>query len=406
MNEGTVLKNVNVLDMRNTTQETIDKIAFIKNVNVILVSQETASFLTGIPCKNLNATAQVPQNVHVQTSMSSVTITQDYLQNLTSPQFLLVMGRLLIGPDVTVDAMESKLAGFVSMGKLICPEQLVGVLHSKAGLMMGGTVGYAQDAHLVANSLVLDDPFLNSLSDATKLVVSGSLRVIDNVTSALIDRKLKSLQVQGSILCRQEHELALRSKLEPAPETLTIIPTGHRFVDGTLTLDEASLQALSHERLFSLADIIIKGDIERSVFDTAIDSLSTVGTILCPSRLKEVLSKKCDMLSSRAILYEGTLWYVDDDRELFADQFEYIDGPMTIFVRADLRVESDVSPQLLLDRIDKIHNLGDILCHPEHVAAIEARLGIRAGDLTVIREQEEEQQDDRPSIGNANYMVL
>ena len=64
MKQGTILKNVNVLDMRNTTKETMDKIELLKNINVILVSPETAGLLTGIPSRGLNATAHVAANTN------------------------------------------------------------------------------------------------------------------------------------------------------------------------------------------------------------------------------------------------------------------------------------------------------------------------------------------------------
>ncbi|MCK5245365.1 hypothetical protein KAR02_00590, partial [Candidatus Bipolaricaulota bacterium] len=137
-----------------------------------------------------------------------------------------------------------------------------------------------------------------------------------------------------------------------------------------------------------------------------LSKLGTLGVILCPITLKDVLKTKCDMLDNRVVLYEGTLWYVDDDRQLLPDQFNYIDGLMTIVVRADLEIASDVSPETILERIHKIHNLGDIICRPEHVPAIEARLGIREGDVVTPKTDEAESADEGPYIGNANVLVL
>ncbi len=79
---------------------------------------------------------------------------------------------------------------------------------------------------------------------------------------------------------------------------------------------------------------------------------------------------------------------------------------MTIVIRADLTIGTDVSAETILERIHKIHNLGDIVCQPEHVPAIEARLGIREGDVTTPKAVETEKTDEGPSIGNANVLVL
>jgi len=406
MDQKTKIKNVNILDMRKTAKETLDTIGFIKNTNVILVSPETAGYLTGIPAKNINTVAEIPADVEIQTCMSHVTVNASYLSSAPSPRFLLVMGRVIVEPDATLELIEAKIAGMVIMGKLICPEAVAGLLQSKAKLLMGSTTTYPEGAVLVANSLVLDDAFLDTLDDGSQLVVTGSLRVVDNVTSELIEQKTQALHAHGSILCRQEHALAIKSKLVGS-RSMTVIPAGHRLVEGALTLDELTLQTLENEQLFCLGDVIINSDVDSQALDRALSKLGTLGVILCPIALKDVLKTKCDMLDNRVVLYEGTLWYVDDDRQLLPDQFNYIDGLMTIVVRADLKIASDVSPETILERIHKIHNLGDIVCQPEHVSAIEARLGIREGDVTTPKKKLEiDVKDEGPSIGNANVLVL
>jgi hypothetical protein len=404
MDQKTILGNVNVLDVRKTPKETFDKLSFIKNVNIVLVSDETAGYLPGIPTKNLNAVAHVPANVEVQTCMSHLTLNTDYFTGFSAPKFLLIMGHAIVEPDVSQELIDEKIDGMVIMGKLVCPASLSGALQSKAKLLMGRTVIYPEDAILVTRSLTLDDAFLNRVPDGAKLVVTGSLRVLDDISPDLIERKLESLQVEGSILCRQECEFVLKSKLAPGCDMI-VIPTAHRLIEGTLTLDPMTLQSVDSESFFGMGDIFISKDTEAEMLDHGVASMKCLGVIVCPSRLKDVLKTKCDMLGNRVVLYDGALWYVDDDRELLPEQFEYIEEPMTIVNRADLTIGSSVPPQTILDRIHKIHNLGDIICQPEHIPAIEARLGLREGDV-VQQETDTDETNEGPTIGNANYLVL
>lgn len=405
MDQKTTVKNVNILDLRKTPKETFDKMRLIENVNLLLVSPETASYLPGIPSRNINAVVEIPAEAETVTCMSHLTINASYLARVASQKFLVVMGRVLVEPDVTPELIDAKLAGMALMGKLICPESVVGQLHSKGAMLMGKTISYPEDAVLVAHSLTLDDAFLQSLDDGSYVVVSGSLRVLDHITNELIERKIKALQAHGRILCRQEHALAIKAKLSNM-ESMTVVPTGHRLVEGALTLDELTLQTLENERLFCMGDIIIENDVDSKALDRAVAKIESMGAILCPARLKDVLKTKCDMLDNRVILYEGALWYVDDDRQLLPDQFDYIDGPMTMVVRGDLKISADVSSQSILDRVAKIHNMGEIECQSAHVPAIEARLGIREGDVTTPKSDEGEEVDEGPSIGNGNIMVL
>ena len=301
MDQKTIIKNVNILDMRKTAKETLDKIGFIKNANVILVSPETAGYLTGIPAKNINTVAEIPADVEIQTCMSHVTINASYLSSAPSPRFLLVMGRVIVEPDATPELIDAKLEGMVIMGKMICPEAVTGLLQSKAKLLMGSTMTYPEDAVLIANSLVLDDAFLNTLEDGSQLVVTGSLRVVDDVTSELIEQKIRTLHAHGSILCRQEHALAIKAKLVGS-RNVTVIPAGHRLVEGSLTLDELTLQTLENEQLFCMGDVIINSDVDSQALDRALSKLGTLGVILCPITLKDVLKTKCDMLDNRVVL--------------------------------------------------------------------------------------------------------
>ena len=405
MDQMITVKNVNILDLRKTPKETFDKIKIIKNINVLLVSPETARYLPGIPSKNVNIVVEMPGDAETVTCMSSLTVNANYLANAASRKFLVVMGRILVEPDVTPELINEHLAGIALMGKLICPESVVSALHAKASMLSGATITYPKDAVLVTHSLTLDDAFLNSLDDGSHVVVTGSLRILDEVTNELIERKIKALQARGSILCRQEHALPIKARLANT-RGMTVIPSGHRLVEGSLILDELTLQTLDHEQLFCMGDIIIADDIESRALDHAVAKMMSMGAILCPARLTDVLKTKCDMLDNQVILYKGTLWYIDSERQLLADQFEYIDGSMTIVVRGDLKIASDVSAQAILDRVAKIHNLGEIECQTEHMAAIESRLGIREGEVRTPHVHDLDEDADGPSLGNGNIMVL
>lgn len=405
MEPMTTVENVNILDLRKTPKDVFDKIGLIRNINMLLVSPETANYLPGIPSKNVNVVAEMPADAETTTCMSQLTINASYLINAASAKLLVIMGRVIIAPDVTPELIEEKIAGIALMGKLICPESLVGALHAKASMLMGKTVSYPEGSVLVPHSLTLDDAFLQGIDDGSHVVVAGSLRVLDDVSSGLIERKIKALHVHSSILCRQEVALAIKSRLSNK-RTMTVIPMGHRLVEGSLTLDGQMLQALDHESLFCIGDIIVEDKVESRALDQAIAHIKSLGAILCPAELKDTLKTKCDMLDNRVILIEGSLWYIDGDRQLVPDQFDYIDGAITLVVRGELEIADDIAPQSLLDRIAKIHNMGEIRCQTKHVPAIESLLGVREGDIRTPEATNVEEATEGPSIGNGNIMVL
>ena len=81
------------------------------------------------------------------------------------------------------------------------------------------------------------------------------------------------------------------------------------------------------------------------------------------------------------ILYEGELWMVDDDLELVLTRFDFMDGIATVVVTGDLYIDPDIEPQVLADKLTKIHNLGVIHCTKAQMGAIQARMGLNEGAI-------------------------
>ena len=406
MGPKTTIRNVNILDLRRTREETFSRIGRLRNINMLLVSPETAPYLTGIPATNLNAVVEVPVDAELKTTLSELTLNADYLSSLSRPVFLLVCGRIYVDSDVSADLIASKIEGLAVLGKLFCPESIAGILQAKATLMLGKTIRYADDARLVSSSLSLDKGTLESLDDGTYLVVGRSLRVVEDLPQGLFEKKIRRLHVEGSILCRQDISIALKSRLD-ASRPFTLIPSGHRLIEGNLPLDSLSLGTLQREKLFVLGDILLGEDVTASALDRAIERMAAMGIIICPEKLKDTVRGLCDMLENRTILTQGKLWYVDTDRQLRPDAFHSIDEKITIVVRGTLTLSPDVSPSLFLEHVEKIHNLGDIVCHAEQRSAVEERLGIREGSISEPRAQNDvERENEGPVLGPSNLLVL
>jgi len=144
-----------------------------------------------------------------------------------------------------------------------------------------------------------------------------------------------------------------------------------------------------------------------SALDEHLDGLASEEMVLCPAPLRNVLSRKCNLLENRVVFYEGELWLVDDERDLRASRFEHLEGQATLVVLGELKVDPEVDLQMLADRLVKVHNLGTIWCTPEQMGAIEVRLGLHDGSLqdSTVSEEAGEPGEGK-QIGNVNYLAL
>ena len=404
MTEAKTIGNVNVLDIRKTTEEGIAQIGHIRNVNIVMYSPATASYLGRLDIGNVNASIEVPADVELQTTMGTLRLSPDSVGTSDGTSFRLVMGNVLVerspASNATGEFLEG-VAGLAVMGNVICPQSLSGVLEPKIKQLMGGFIPYPDDATLVAGRLELTRGFLAGLDSPTGFVVTGSLLAIEDASEEL-KRKVEYLQVHGTIVCAEENVDAIRSKLRGGKGRMTIVPSGFRYHEGDLGLDAATLESLDGARLFCTGTVLFGTDAQPPAVQKGLAGLRSLGLIVCPERLKDAVKTKVDMIKDRIVFYEGELWLFDDEHTLHASRFDYLDGKATVLVSGDLRIDAEVTPSVLADRFLVVHNLGTIRCTPEQMGVIEARLGIHDGDLLDSTPQQEERFD----IGNANIFAL
>jgi hypothetical protein len=401
--------NINILDLRNATEASLAEISEVGNVNLVIHSRETASLVTRLKSGNLNATVELSPDATLRHAMGPQKITRDYFKGQAST-FLIVMGPIVIAPDVVAEDLDAALDGLVVMGPLTYPEHLAGVIRAKGRMTMGPVAPYPPLARVKFGKLTLDEHYLRALDDGTELAVTGGLRVPQVLPNDLLEQKLQKLFVSGRIECHAENAQTIQARLVDGSGNVKVIPAGFELVKKPLLLDAILLSSLPAKKLYCTERVQVEGDVSASDLDEHLDDLVCEDMILCPTALKDILAKKCNFLETRIVLYEGELWLVDDKHELKASRFDYLEGKATLVVSGEMTLDPEIAPKMLADRLAKVHNLGLIRCTPEQMAAIDARLGMRDGELQDSTPPEkpepDEEADGETKIGNANYLAL
>jgi hypothetical protein len=409
MEQKKIIHNLNVLDLRNATEESVAEIGAIGNLNLLICSKETAHLVTRIKVGNLNSTVKLPASAALRQVTGQVTIGRGYFKE-QEPIFLVATGQITIEPDVVAEEVEAALDGLTVTGEFICPRHVAGVIRAKASQITGQIVAYPPFARVKFDGLTLDEHYLRALDDGTELAVVGGLHVPQVLPNDLLEQKLQKLFVSGKIECHEENAQVIQARLVDGSGNVKTIPAGFELAKKPLVLDATLLSSLPAKKLYCTERVQIEGDVNSSALDKHLDSLISEDMILCPEALKDVLVKKCDLLKNRVVFYEGELWLVDDERELKASRFDYLEGTATLVVTGEATLDGEIDPKVLADRLTKVHNLGLIRCTPEQMGAIEARLGMRDGELqdsTLPEEPEPDKETEGVThIGNANYLAL
>jgi len=105
------ISNVGTLDIRNASPETIAQIGKVGNVGMILYSPETAPLLASMNIGNMGMSVEAAADAQVITG--ELEIDSAYIANQPKPPELLVLGRLIIKPEVTAEEIENGLGKLV-----------------------------------------------------------------------------------------------------------------------------------------------------------------------------------------------------------------------------------------------------------------------------------------------------
>ena len=401
--------NVNVLDLRKATEESVSGISSIGNVNLVVYTRQTAGFVPRLNCGNINASIEVPEDANVKVHMGELVFNKGFFKELKAKLYILVMGPIIFEPDVKAEDIEAGLGGLAYMGPLTYPEYLTGAVQSKILMAMGPSSAFPSFATIKIGDLELNEAALGKMADGSELAVVGSLHALQVLPNDLLEQKIKKLFVSEKIKCRQENAPSLQAKLVSGSGKVKAIPAGFELVEKPLLLDSSLLESLPAPKLYCTERVQIDADVSPATLDKNLEALKGEEMILCSETLREVLARKCNLLENRVIFYAGTLWLVEDSTELVASQFEYLEGQATLVVTGELKIAPEIDPKTLASRLAKVHNQGSIWCTPGQKVAIQSRLGLREGawmDSTKKEEEPEEKGEEGGGIGNVNILTL
>jgi len=104
MEQGKVIGNVGILDLRNATETSVAEISRIGNVGAVLYSRETAGLVTGLNIGNVGTSVEVSPDASIVTGL--VVFTRDVFKGQEAPLDLVVAGPVVVNPDVPAEDIE------------------------------------------------------------------------------------------------------------------------------------------------------------------------------------------------------------------------------------------------------------------------------------------------------------
>jgi hypothetical protein len=126
--EEGIIRNAGVLDLKNATEEEIERIRGIENAGVIIVPEK---FVGRISAKARNVGVIIPYKEGLRLYSGKSTINDETLKGFEEPVSILNAGKLLIEKKITPELVMQKIKEIKNYGKIVVPKHAFGAIMSK-----------------------------------------------------------------------------------------------------------------------------------------------------------------------------------------------------------------------------------------------------------------------------------
>lgn len=402
-----VIHDVVTLDLRTTSAETFATIKHIQDVVTILYSEETAPQIARLTLQDVVVMFEVPG--HAAILSGQTTLNHSSFQNQGSTVFWVISGQLFIDPALSVEELDQRVEGLIVSGQVLCPERLSGVVQSKLKHVSGQFLVYPDNAQLVLGKLVLTEPYLRQMPDKSSLVVLGKFVATQPLPPELLAQKIDQLQVYGKVLCAEENSILVRAlQAKPVFGDASFVPSGFEVVERPLVLDAGLLETFSARKLYCTGLVQFDNDVTPELVESAIDKIVVNHLLIAPVHLRKVLAQKCDLLTTKAIFYTGGLWLVEGEAKLDPARFGALEGQATLVVTGSATIDPAIDPGVLVARLHRVHNLGEIRGTATQLATLQARVGTNEGEWIepFANTESTESNTNESRIGDIVYLKL
>lgn len=381
----TILKNIATLDARNATQESVEEIQQIKNIGIMLVSEESKPFLNKLNMKNVGIILETPDdNVDVQMVNGSHTLSE-----LTPDKkiFLMCNGSLMIDPGLTAERISQVVVGGIVNGTITGTQSQIGAMNSAGLKINGSSTIYPDDATIHQGGM---------LSRAEALSLSGTMYFTKRVI--LEEGAATVLQQAGVRLDGRSGAIVPQAEAETfyavwgGKGKVVQLPEGFTLMEGDQNIDRTRAAMMRGKR-FILGNLTVRDGVTAESLK-ALESLYVTGKVYLPESLIEILLDKLHN-EPEAIPYRGTLVKLEGVHEINEGYLSSY-SEFSLIAEGVLTIDPDLPPQVLKERIAMLEVDGMLTLTPEQESAL---LPVLAGDYQITRAnpvEEESSEDEEP----------
>lgn len=387
--EVKVIKNLGVLSvLSNEDADVLNKADYLKNIGCLVVKEDFYARYPNLGFKNIGNTVIVPKDAEVSMATGELTIDKEYLEALTKPVYIIIVGVLIVKSDIDKNLFAEKISGISLTGVVVCPESIVGVISSKQKSSTSISITYKDDEKVnmvVRNgNIVINNNFFESLGENNMLFINGNASILDLVDSTEIKGKVKQIIVNGTLKISEENQKSFEGSLMVNGKTI-VVPKGYEYIGADLTLSESNITQYAGRNIFTTKTVTFDESLTNDMVNANKFSLNSK-RVICKKDIESSVSAIIAGSTTEKVVYDNMLITNYGKRKLTAKELSYTKQPMHILNFGNLEIDENIDDDILFEKISNINNYGMITCSEENYGVIQMKTTVNKGNIITHEE--------------------
>ncbi|MDQ0253489.1 hypothetical protein J2S74_000861 [Evansella vedderi] len=358
---GQHIGNVGILNLVNATEESVEGVESIGNVGMLLYGKETAHLVSKLNIGNIGKTIELPEDYRFYNG--NLIIDQAYLDTIQDSIRLLVNGTVIIDKEVQPDQLQKGKISLIVNGSVYAPAHLsaaVGNILAEGGMKVDHYEG--PQPRFESGEVTLSNAFLDALEDSQCLVISGVLRLAQDLDLKKFDEKISKLKLKGLVtLFENQESIFYKKAVSVNSKLVKVIPDGYEVLTKTLRLNSRSIRRFKNKKLYTKKPLILEGDVTREMLTNAITKLESTSFVICHETLEDLVYEIASNLDTEILSYKNSFVMVEGEDTWSNDEFLALENPTNFIVQGQLTLEGDVQGDVLSEKIAALDILGEVI---------------------------------------------
>lgn len=356
----TYIRNVAILNMLHATPESVEEIAGIGNVAVIVVTEKTKQLLGRMEVDSIASVVLAPDDAE------PVVVNGEYtLCALPGPArlLLLVNGMLTVDAAVTPGDIARTVCGGLVNGEILATDVQAAALSAAGVAVNGGVSAYPDGARLRGQRTPLSAAEAGAMDAPVYLARRASLE--PGVPGILQQKGLTLHGARGAVV--QEADAAAFYAIWRGSGDVVQVPQGYTLLQGDRSVTRQTAPLLLRGSRMVAGNLSLREDVEEKAL-AALEALWVGGRLVVPEPLLEALLPRLHS-EPELIPYQGTLVQETGVLDITEGLLAPLDRAAFV-VDGVTSIAPDLSPQLLRERVSLLYVDGVLNMTPRQQAAL------------------------------------